>query len=97
MSRVTSVIIVSSIIDSKVITVLNEWIVEHYGCGLKRVDSYAGGNKAMEVDVYAGAFNFLDVHKFKDLMDENLSDSRIVVIIKEEDSDIDIHRFKELL
>jgi len=36
----------------------------HNGAGLVKVDNYAGGNKAMQVDVFMAAINYLNIDAF---------------------------------
>jgi len=45
--------------------VLSDWLVEHYGpaCALEKLSSYAGGNKAMQADVFGVAVNFCNREK----------------------------------
>ena len=41
---------------------LSAWLVQRHGpaCELKKLDGYAGGNKAMQCDVFGVAVNYCD-------------------------------------
>lgn len=69
MSVVTSIILTTSLVEEDdlycpAVEELNEWMLANRYGEFKRVDEYAGGNKAMQAVVFMGAFNYLDMDKF---------------------------------
>jgi hypothetical protein len=64
MSVVTDVILITGIFDrcdtTPTVDLLNKKITVKHDRPLVRIDHHAGGDKVMESDVYAGAFNYLD-------------------------------------
>lgn len=65
MSYVTNVVLMTSLLDDKIVhEFINPWLVSQGQGELAKIDEYAGGNKAMEVDLYAGAFNHLNTEAF---------------------------------
>lgn len=64
MSVVTNVLL-TGIYSTPVAVRLNSWLVEQERVGqLVEVSGHAGGYKAMETHVWAGAFNYLEMDKF---------------------------------
>mgnify|MGYP003558210024 FL=1 len=63
MSVVTNVILMVPVgADSRDVDHVNAQlavVLRVSGCGLLKVDQYAGGNKAVQADIYMGAFNYL--------------------------------------
>lgn len=73
MSHVTDVILTVSLLEQNdvypadvypAVEALNTWLSERDKGELKRVDSFAGGRKAVQAAVFMGAFNFLDIPEF---------------------------------
>lgn len=65
MSYVTNVVLMTSLLDDKIVhEFINTWLVSQGQGELAKINEYAGGNKAMEVDLYAGAFNHLNEEAF---------------------------------
>lgn len=70
MSHVCDVLILASVMDedSGAIGAVEAWLVEHryaeVANALRRVDGNAGGFKAMQATVWAGAYNYLDIPAF---------------------------------
>ena len=63
MSVVTDVILMVPVgADPRVVDHVNARLattLRASGCGLRKVDQHAGGNKAVQADVYMGAFSYL--------------------------------------
>ena len=66
MSVVTNVVLVTGLVDKARVEEINGWLYEQGMGSVVKADQYAGGSKAMEVDVYLGAFNYLDELAFGD-------------------------------
>jgi hypothetical protein len=71
MSSVTDIILSTTIEDGATeeethpnADVLSNWLVTNYKGGLVKVDQLAGGNKAMQRDVFLAAINYLDHEAF---------------------------------
>ncbi len=100
MSRVTNLILVSNIaLGDNCSEHISKWLEAYYSnpkARLLKIDQNAGGNKAMEIEVFAGAFNYLSVKKMLAAIAPDMKDHRAMLIIKEEESDIHIVRYKEL-
>ena len=68
MSKVTDVAILTPLPhsdqESPAIAVINAWLDEHHYGQLVEVSDHAGGKRAMQAQVYLGAFNYLDVPAF---------------------------------
>jgi hypothetical protein len=70
MSSVTDILLCTGLADGIVMDsrphpsadALSRWLVERHGpaCALKQLNGYAGGNKAMQADVFGGAVNYCD-------------------------------------
>ena len=65
MSVVTNVILITGVNEPAIGTV-NAFLSMNEHSTLTQIDSYAGGGKAMECDVWAGAFNFFSIRSFID-------------------------------
>ena len=63
MSVVTNVILLT-FIDDKGVHGLQQWLADKGMPPLKKIDENAGGNKMIEHDFFAGAFNHLDLEGF---------------------------------
>ena len=70
MSEVTDILLCTAICDGSAVDDehpsadrLSAWLTQRHGpaCALKKIDGYAGGNKAMQADVYGVAVNWCDV------------------------------------
>lgn len=84
MSVVTNIIVLTEVDQDEPINRINQWLPH----ALKEISMRAGGNKAMEADVWAGAYNHLDVAEFK-IQFENAMRlcpewGRVQLLIKEE-------------
>jgi hypothetical protein len=70
MSRVTDLVLITSISDGggedehPNVDKLSAWLTENHRCAFQRVDQHAGGNKAMQCDVFLVAVNYLDADGF---------------------------------
>lgn len=73
MSQVADVILTMSLMEDNgtecpALVFINVWLaIMDYG-ELKRVDSLAGGGKAMQAAVFLGAFNYLRIHSFTQIV-----------------------------
>ncbi len=93
MSVVTSIILTTSLSEEDglycpAVEELNEWMrANRYG-EFKRVDGYAGGNKAVQAVVFMGAFNYLNMDKFAEVFRrvnwEDLDSVKLFVQYEEE-------------
>ena len=96
MSRVTNIIIIcSSWNEKEIIDPINVKIraLHEYGA-LQRIDQHAeGGSKAMEISVYAGAFNYFRNVEVEEFMRQRKWDKPFIYINKQEEFDISIERF----
>jgi hypothetical protein len=43
---------------------VNAWLAQHRFPPLLDIDQHAGGNKRMQINVWGGAFNYLDLEQF---------------------------------
>lgn len=64
MSVVTNVVLVTGLMDEPQVEEINQWLYDNGFGSVVRVDQHAGGSKVMEVNVYLGAFNYLDESSF---------------------------------
>lgn len=71
MSDVTSVIILTElhwdyedIKNDHPISLIQDWLTANEYGALKRVDEHAGGNRALQDEVWLGAFNYLELEEF---------------------------------
>jgi len=72
MSDVTDIIFITALNDGGEATKgnpntdkLNKYIKqEHNGCGLIKVNAFAGGSKVMQCDVFMAALKYMDVDAF---------------------------------
>lgn len=65
MSIVTGIILTCELHDGeKAVAIINKYLEKHCGKGLLRMNKSVGGSHAMQADVYAGAFNYLDDDEF---------------------------------
>lgn len=100
MSDVTNVIICCSLMEEvftecafESINHINEWLQTHpRGCSggrLVRVDKHAGGTKAMECCVFAGAFNYMPLQDFLRTVWKQNWQSRdtVQVLVQEQEDD----------
>ena len=55
MSHVTDIIVIVMVDEN--IELLQKYLKKVYKCTLKQVDDYAGGNKAVQADIYMTAIN----------------------------------------
>lgn len=94
MSLVTNVLL-KCLWEQPCVDKINEWLEEHEKGKLAKVDGYAGGRKFMELDLYAGAFNYLDVIAFIDVVDGQPWDDRehVQLFIQEQKDDFLVDRF----
>lgn len=77
MSSITNVILITTHDDGAKkdgehpnIYTLNEHLMQSgYIPGLAKVDCHSGGNKRMSTDIWIGAFDKLDVEKFKNVFE----------------------------
>ena len=77
MSDVTDIILIIAIDDGdlngdlKNIDTINNYLISSYKSFMEKVDSFAGGNKAVQCDVYMAAINYLNkedlISKFLDI------------------------------
>lgn len=58
MSVVTDVILMAPGDPRQAVEALNADLMKRFNCSLNQVDSYAGGNKAIQASVYMGAFSY---------------------------------------
>ena len=64
MSYVTDVILISHYLELDTISKINSWFIDRFKAGLIDISEYGGGNKVLQCEVYAGAFNYLDLEAF---------------------------------
>lgn len=69
MSHVADIILLTEIDDEtdgrKNPDRLSDYLRKHHnGCELKRIDEYAGGNKAFQSDAWAAAINYMNIEGF---------------------------------
>lgn len=91
MSNVTNIILIMPACGDELdVKMINDKLLEldgHYT--LNQVDEHAGGLKAMEVDVYMGAFNGLDVSEFKAWFNRTIFREKLIqLFIQEQDDDL---------
>ncbi len=71
MSHVTDVILSVSIDED--ISAIQEYLrLKHSGQNLIQVDNYAGGGKAVQQDIWMGAFNYLDMCRLEEVFQSML-------------------------
>ena len=63
MSHVTDVLLLASLEDSGVQKV-QQWLEENKWPKLVEISDHAGGNKAMQCEVWAAAINYFDIEAF---------------------------------
>lgn len=63
MSVVTNIML-AGIIHEDDVDKFNAFLKEKYRAPMNRINREAGGNKAMEADVWGGAYNHFDEHSF---------------------------------
>jgi hypothetical protein len=88
MSRVTNVLVTAGI-DEPGVPVLNKWLeLENYGV-LHNVTLAAGGSKAVEADVWLGAFNYLNLKEFASAVERVKWESpgSVAIFIKEQEDE----------
>lgn len=68
MSYVTDVILISQYLEHHTIDILNKYLRDQYGTIFNEISEYGGGNKIMQCFIYAGAFNYLDLEAFLDVV-----------------------------
>ena len=94
MSYVTNIMI-CGLCASDHLEEINTWLkknyVEKYGRNyevvMKEIGDYAGGNKKMETDILAGAFNYLDLEDFIKFLKNIDWDNETDLFIQDEDDD----------
>ena len=65
MSVVTDVVLLTSVNEVKAITEINRYLkTNEEGQCLREISSHAGGCKAIQADIWAGAFNYMDTDGF---------------------------------
>jgi len=66
MGHVTNIVLLTGMLEDDNVKILNEWINTNYreGMYLKKIDENAGGNKALEVQLYTSAFNYFPLKDF---------------------------------
>lgn len=65
MSWVTNIILSYSLVEHQdKIDSINDWLLQNEHDKLKRINEYAGGEKFMEMYIYAGGFSHFDVMDF---------------------------------
>lgn len=91
MSHVTNILILAPLIEARsdAISNINNYLNNLNKGSLKTIDSCSGGTKAMEVSVYAGAFNYLDIEEFLEAFKEApwREKDRIQLLICDQDDD----------
>jgi hypothetical protein len=63
MSHVTDIVLLTFLDDSGVAK-LNEWLKNNRWPELKEISGYAGGNKAMQCEIWTAAINNFDIDDF---------------------------------
>jgi hypothetical protein len=92
-SCVTDVIVICACGEKSALQSINAWMIEHSEttCQFAKIDGYAGGNKYMQVDVFAIAINNFS-HKTPYLSEYVLVDMKwnypeSVILITQEEND----------
>ena len=69
MSSVTDIILTTAVEDKGILDV-NDYLREHYRTPLVHIDDKkAGGDKMHQVEIYTGAFNYLDTNELLEEID----------------------------
>lgn len=64
MSVVTNVVLMTGLVDGEAVEALDDWLQEQGHAPMRELSSMASGHKAMEVNVYLSAHNYLDEDAF---------------------------------
>ena len=64
MSHVASVVLWTFLDEDECVAGVQEWLLDNRKGPLVRVNEHAGGEKALQCDVWVGAYNYLDVDGF---------------------------------
>jgi hypothetical protein len=80
MSYVTNVLLLFSLEENliegefrekaPVIGGVNGWLEEHAFAGMENLSVHAGREKAMQANIYGGAYNYFDVDEFAEFLKE---------------------------
>jgi len=94
MSLVTNVLLLT-FIEDKGVEFVQSWLKSQSFPGLVEISEYAGGNKMIEHEIWAGAFNFLDVEEFVNVVRSAKWDlpRDVQLLIKKENDDLFHLRF----
>lgn len=92
MSIVTSVTIITHCAENTIVPAINGWLLTH-GCSpLIQIDSHSGGNKAMQCNVWAGAYSRMidDLPKVFAALSSDYPEN-LVMIIQPEEGPTEVH------
>ena len=65
MSHVTDIILIDSGLHLHEVREINKYLQDNYNSGLQQIDSmFGGGNKAIQCDIWIGAYNHMDIDLF---------------------------------
>lgn len=88
MSVVTNVLLFMPGSESRALAPVQRWLDNANMGQLTKIDRYAGGKKYMEANVWAGAFNYLDVPAFVEVVKaQRWLDPECVQLLIQEQSD----------
>lgn len=85
MSIVTNIIIKTRVDEHDVINYLNWYLVKQEKGILKQTDNFAGGRKAMECDIFMGAFNMSDTGKIIEIFKTKKGEYDQLFIMEQDD------------
>ncbi len=97
MSVITNIILSVSVLDThSVDTSISDWLKEQHRSPLLRVDDYWQDRKVLEIPVYIGAYNYLNIFSLYELIAYGVdwkSPLDVMFVDKTEDSNLHVFTF----